>query len=198
MTDSVTVPMNPEQAREYEQPSRRMLWTGLLIMAGIVVFLILITMETRVRLGLVDPVPNARLDRAVAEVLADMAPLPEALRGARISTGEAGWGYRILLEDRAGELLYGVEIAAASAGLADAGRRSGSAINFDARIGIDRAGQVSGVYRVDPGVHVDRYEGVLVSLLQQALVAQQAARVLGGAIPTNPDWTDAELGRSWQ
>jgi len=198
MTDSVTVPMNPEQARDYERPSLRVLWSGLLIMAGIVAFLILITMETRVRIGLVDPVPNPGLDRAVAEVLVDIGPLPEALRGVRIITSESGWGYRVLLEDRAGELLYGVEVAAPSAGLSDAGGRSGSVINFNARIGIDRSREVSGVYRVDRGVHVERYQGVLVSLLQQALVAYQTASVLGSLIPTNPDWTDAEISRSWE
>lgn len=197
MSDSVTVPMNQQEAREYEAPSRRYLWNGLLIMAAIVFFLILITMEVRERMGIADPVPNPQLDQVVAEALGHMAPLPEGLRGVTVETSAGGWGYRVALTDRAGDLLHGVEIAAASAGLVDAGSRAGTPINFHVEVSLDRAGDVSGRYRVDRGVHLQRYEGVLTVILQQALVAYQTALVLGESIPSNPDWTADEIRDSW-
>ncbi|MCP1676329.1 hypothetical protein J2T57_003490 [Natronocella acetinitrilica] len=194
-------PLTPEEAREYEAPMRRQLWLGLAGFVALVVILIIITMEARIRASLAEPQPSATMDAGLSQVVQDMMPLPDRLRRIEVNTGDGDGGqvfYNVLLRDREGRAFYHVGFQADTIEVVRGGARDGSAVNFEVRLDVERDGTISGVYRQDRGMHAERYQALLGSLVRQTLVANQTHNVM--SIPPVPEgeWSTEELRDSWR
>lgn len=165
-------PRTLDEAEAYDRKTRRQLWIGLAAAAIVVLVLILIIMESRFRSALDDPQPSAALDEAMAEVVADLAPLPMDAREIVLTTrGEQPTRYEVVIRDGYGNYLYDMARSARSAGMIEHGGRSGEAINFRVVLTLSEDGQLQGGYRPDRGVSVERYQGVAAALVREALIA---------------------------
>ena len=200
MSETPREPMTPEEASVYERPARRQLWWGLLGFVAVVFLFVLVGADLRYRSSLDEPQPGTRIDVGVEQVLSDFGPLDSDIAGLRIVTldgaGEAA-RYRVVFLNRDDASVYGIDVAAAAVGLVDAGPRAGSPVNFDIRIDLGRRGAITGLYRRDRGVHLQRYEAVLHALLAQSLVAQQAQAALAPGMAVSPLEDDRGIRESW-
>ena len=194
-------PMTPAEAREYEAPVRRELWLGLAGFVALVVLLIIVGMEVRYRTALADPQPSVTLDAGLSQVVQDMTPLPDRLRTVSLRTGEGADGrsfYHVSLGDDEGRTFYHLAFQADTIEVVRGGDRDGTAINFQVNLDVDEDGRVRGAYRQDRGIHAERYQAVLNSLVRQVLVAHQTHSVM--TIPPVPesDWAAEQRRESWR
>lgn len=165
-------PRTLDEANAYDRKTRRQLWIGLAMAATVVIVLILIVMESRYRAALDDPQPSAALDGVMAEVVADLAPLPLDAREIVVTTrGEQNPRYEVVVRDGDGEHLYDMTRSARSAGMIEHGPRAGEAINFRVALSLSEDGQLEGAYRPDRGVSVERYQDVAAALVRESLIA---------------------------
>ena len=174
---SSDLPKTPAEAEDRDRRIRRQLWLGLAAIFAIVVLLIILVMEGRYRAALDDPQPSAGFDRAMQGVVASLAPFPETAREIEMRTQRLdGSRYYVLhVYDADGDVLYQFARSARSVGLIEHGPRAGDPVNLHVRLELDDDYGLSGAYRPDRGVAVERYQGVATGMLREGLAAWHTA-----------------------
>lgn len=168
-------PLTPGEARAREARTRRELWIGLAVMVAVVVLLILVVMEVRYRASLDDPRPSAALDESMTALVSDLGPLPGDADTIELATRrDGGARYQVVVRDDDGERLFSMARGVETAGVIEHGGRAGEPINYRIELSVADDGSVTGAYRPDRGVPVERYRDVAAVVLRQALVAWHA------------------------